>query len=68
VESPTTLRLPRAEIKTKATSASVEDFINAVKDDQKRKDSFVIWEMMKKAIDEEPKMWGSSIIGFDNVS
>ena len=56
-----------AEIKTKPTSASVEDFINAVKDEQKRKDSLVILEMMKKAIGEAPKMWGSSIIGFGNV-
>ena len=56
-----------AEIKTKPTSASVEDFINAVKDEQKRKDSFVIVEMMKKATGEEPKMWGSSIIGFGLV-
>jgi hypothetical protein len=53
-----------AENKTKPTSASVEDFINSVKDEQKRKDSFVILEMMKKASGEEPKMWGSSIIGF----
>ena len=56
-----------AEIKTKPTSANVEDFINNVKDEQKRKDSFVILEMMKKATGEEPKMWGSSIIGFGNV-
>jgi hypothetical protein len=56
-----------AEIKTKPTSASVEDFINSVKDEQKRKDSFVILEMMKKAIGEEPKMWGSSLIGFGKV-
>ena len=56
-----------AEIKTKPTDASVEDFINSVKDEQKRKDSFVILEMMKKATGEEPKMWGSSIIGFGNV-
>src|SRR5215213_534111 len=55
-----------AEIKTKQTSASVQDFINTVKDEQKRKDSFVILEMMKKATGEEPKMWGSSIIGFGN--
>ena len=53
-----------AEIKTKPTAASVEDFINAIKDEQKRKDSFVILEMMKKASGEEPKMWGGSIIGF----
>jgi hypothetical protein len=56
-----------ADIKTKATSASVEDFINSIKDEQKRKDSFVLLEMMKKAIGEEPKMWGSSIIGFGQV-
>ena len=56
-----------AEIKTKPTSASVEDSINNVKDDPKRKDSFVILEMMKKATGEEPKIWGSSIIGFGNV-
>lgn len=53
-----------AEIKTKQTTASVEDFLNTVKDDQQRKDSFVILDMMKKASGEEPKMWGSSMIGF----
>lgn len=54
------------EIKTKETAASVEDFINTVADEQKRKDSFTILEMMKKASGEDPKMWGSSIIGFGN--
>ena len=52
------------EIKTKPTTASVEDFINAVPDEQKRKDSFVLLEMMKKATKEEPKLWSNSIIGF----
>ena len=56
-----------AEIKTKPTSASVDDFINTVKDEQKRKDSFVILEMMKKATGEEPKMWGPSLIGFGQL-
>lgn len=55
-----------AEIKTKQTTASVEDFINSVTDEQKRKDSFTILAMMKKASGEEPKMWGSSLIGFGN--
>ena len=55
-----------AEIKTKQTTASVEDFINNVSDAQKRKDSLVLLEMMKKASGEEPKMWGSSLIGFGN--
>ncbi len=56
-----------AEIKTKPTAASVEDFINSIADEQKRKDSFAILEMMSKASGEEPAMWGASIIGFGNV-
>ena len=55
-----------AEIKTKPTSASVDDFINNIPDEQKRKDSFVLLEMMKKATGEEPVLWSSSIIGFGN--
>ena len=55
-----------AEIKTKPTSASVEDFINQIKDEQKRKDSFVLLEIMKEATGEEPVLWGSAIIGFGN--
>lgn len=53
-----------AEIKTKPTAESVEDYLHNVQDEQKRKDSFVILEMMKKASGEEPKMWGASMIGF----
>jgi len=52
------------EIKTKPTAASVEDFINNVTDEQKRKDSFVLLEIFKKASGEAPILWSSSIIGF----
>lgn len=55
------------EIKTKQNSASVEDFIQSVADEIKRKDSFELLEMMKKASGEEPKMWGASLIGFGKV-
>ena len=55
-----------AEIKTTQNTSSVSDFINAVKDDQQRKDSLIILEMMKNATGEEPKMWGASLIGFGN--
>lgn len=55
-----------AEIKTKENSASVEDFINGVPNEQKRKDSFVILRIMEKVSKKKPKMWGSSIIGFGN--
>jgi len=56
-----------AEIKTKQTAASVEDFINGIEGEQKRKDSHVILKLMEKATKEKAKMWGSSIIGFGNV-
>ena len=53
-----------AELKTKVSKASVNNFLNSVKDEQKRKDSFKILEMMKKITKEDPKMWGPSIVGF----
>ena len=56
-----------AEIKTKPTSLSVQDFINNITDEQKRKDSHVIVNMMEKAMKKKPKMWGSSMIGFGDV-
>ena len=56
-----------AEIKTKQTAASVEEFISNIEDEQKRRDSFIILGLMEKATNEKPKMWGASIIGFGNV-
>lgn len=53
-----------AQIQTKPTIASVNDFINSVEDEQKRNDCFTVIEMMKKASGEEPVMWGASLIGF----
>lgn len=53
-----------AVIKTKPTADSVEAFINKIEDEQKRKDSFALLEMMKKASGEEPVLWSNSIIGF----
>jgi len=53
-----------AELKTKLNDASVEKFLNTVTNAEKRKDCFTILEMMKKITKFEPKMWGSSIVGF----
>jgi hypothetical protein len=55
-----------AEIKTKPTKEKVEDFLNKIQDEQKRKDSFVLLEMMQKASGEEPILWSNSLIGFGN--
>lgn len=50
--------------KTKENALSVEDFINSVTDEVKRKDCFSLIELLKKQTGFEPKMWGPSIIGF----
>lgn len=54
----------QAELKTKQTDASVDDFLNAIPDEQTRKDCFEIARIMKQATKSEPKMWGASIVGF----
>jgi len=54
------------EIKTKPTTDNVTDFINNIKDEQKRKDSLVLLEMMKKVSGEAPVLWSNAIIGFGN--
>lgn len=53
-----------AKIKTRVSDASVHDFINSLENDQKRQDAFKLLELFTRVTAEEPKMWGSSIIGF----
>lgn len=53
-----------ADIKTKENDASVEAFLDAVPNERKRNDSYAIVKMMKEITGEEPKMWGTSIVGF----
>ena len=53
-----------AELKTRETKASVEGFLNKIKDEDTREDCFAIVKMMKAATKAEPKMWGPSIVGF----
>ena len=52
-----------AELKTKLNDASVDDFLAAYPEET-RKDCYEILKMMKSATKAEPKMWGTSIIGF----
>jgi len=53
-----------AELKTKLTDASVDKFLKGIKDEQTRTDCQQIVEIMRKATKAEPKMWGTSIVGF----
>jgi hypothetical protein len=54
------------ENKTIPTDQKVEDFLNTITDEQKRRDSYAILEIMKQITGLEPKMWGGSIVGFGN--
>ncbi len=56
--------MAKAELKTKINDTSVVNFLNSVEDENKKNDSFVVLDLMKKLTKEEPKMWGDSIIGF----
>ena len=53
-----------AELKTKKNNASVTAFLDKVKNNQRREDCFEVLELMKEITNEEPKMWGASIVGF----
>jgi len=53
-----------AELKTKVNKASVDKFLKTVKDESVREDCYKILEIMQKATKAEPKMWGTSIVGF----
>jgi hypothetical protein len=53
-----------AELKTKKNDQSVEEFLYTVTDLSKREDCFEIMKLMREVTQEEPKMWGDSIIGF----
>lgn len=53
-----------AELKTKETKASVTAFLNKISDQTRRDDCFAVAEIMRAATKEEPRMWGSSIVGF----
>lgn len=55
-----------AEIKTKPTDASVEDFLSGITDEKAREDCKKIAAMMEKATLSQPKIWGESIVGFGN--
>ena len=56
--------MAKVELKTKVNDASVTKFLDSVGDEQKRNDCFEILKMMKQITKAEPKMWGSSIVGF----
>ena len=53
-----------AKNKTIETQNSVADFLTTITDEKKRKDCSAIINIIAKHTGLEPKMWGTSIIGF----
>jgi hypothetical protein len=53
-----------AEIKTKPTPVSVDQFLDAVEHPVRRADGKAICALMREITGEEPRMWGPSIVGF----
>ena len=53
-----------AENKTKATKASVTEFINSIEDRQKRADARKVAAIMRRVTGKRAKMWGASIVGY----
>ena len=54
------------EPKTKATGASVDNYIDAIGDEQRRDDCRTLVKLMSKITGEPPVMWGTGIVGFGN--
>ena len=53
-----------AELKTKATKASVTEFVRDIADKRKRADCRKIAAMMRAASGKRARMWGTSIVGY----
>ena len=56
-----------ADNKTKPTSASVVEFIEAVENPRRRRDAWTALEIYKEVTGLSPVMWGTSIIGFGSL-
>ena len=53
-----------AENKTKPTAASVDAFLDAVPDPQRREDARAVRALMERLSGEPATMWGPGIVGF----
>ena len=54
-----------AKIQTVPTTDGVAEYIAKLENDQQRKDSEKLVELMRKVSEKSPTMWGPSIVGFD---
>ena len=53
------------EAKTKPTQVSFTDYLAGIEDPQRREDCRELADLMTRVTGCEPRMWGTSIVGFD---
>src|SRR5688572_872102 len=53
-----------AELKTKITTQSAEDFLHTVQSEEKQRDSLELLSIFEKVTGQKAKMWGTAIVGF----
>lgn len=53
-----------SELKTSPTNQKPEDFLETVEHPTRKSDGYRLLEIFKEVTEEEPVMWGSSIVGY----
>ena len=53
-----------AELKTRPTKGSVEQFLKQIEDEGRRRDCRKVLQIMKRITKSKPTMWGPSMVGF----
>lgn len=57
-----------AELKTTENDGDVDTFLESIDNETRRRDAFRTKELMTRLSGEEPRMWGTSIVGFGHRS
>lgn len=53
-----------AELKTKATDASIDEYLASRANEEQKADCNSLMAMLKRVTKESPRMWGPSIVGY----
>jgi len=53
-----------AELKTRPTRASVKAFLDAIEDEDRRRECRVVMRILRQATGATPRMWGPTIVGY----
>ena len=53
-----------SKLKTKPTAVSVESHLAAIANEEQRHDAKNLIALMRRVVEQEPRMWGPSMVGF----